>query len=117
MITRILGTIALFVVAAALIALSVVNRHSVRLVLDPFNREAPVVFAELPFFWYLLGALILGVLLGSTATWMTQGKWRRMVRVRTHESLRWKGEAERLTRERDTQVAERKKQLALTGTR
>lgn len=116
MIQRVVASIALFLIGVGLIALAVSNRHPVRMVLDPFNREAPAIFMSLPFYWYLIGSLILGVVIGSIATWMSQGKWRRMVRVRTHESLRWKGEAERLTRERDSQVAERKRQLALTGT-
>ena len=101
--------------AVVLVTLAVANRHEVQLVLDPFNRKAPVVDVVLPFYVYLIGMLIVGVVLGSLATWMTQGKWRRMVRTRTHESLRWKGEAERLMRERDAQVAERKKQLAIAG--
>ncbi len=115
MIARILWTLGAALVAIVLVSLAVANRHPVRLVLDPFNPQAPVIFAELPFYIYLFVMLIAGVLLGSAATWISQGKWRRLVRVRTHESLRWKGEAERLMRERDTQVSERKKQLAIAG--
>ncbi len=115
MIARVLWSIGLFAAGALAIALSVANRHVVRFVLDPFNPQAPVIFAELPFYLFLLGMLILGVFLGSAATWVGQGKWRRLVRVRTHEALRWKGETERLTRERDATVAERKKLVAIAG--
>ena len=115
MIRRALATLGVLAAAIVLVTLAVANRHEVRLVLDPFNRNAPVVFAELPFYVYLFAMLIVGVVLGSLATWITQGRWRRLVRVRTHEALRWKGEAERLMRERDAQVAERKKQLAIAG--
>lgn len=101
--------------AIVLVTLAVANRHDVRLVLDPFNRQAPVVYAELPFYIYLFAMLIVGVVLGSLATWISQGRWRRLVRLRTHEALRWKGEAERLMRERDATVADRKKQLAIAG--
>jgi uncharacterized integral membrane protein len=114
-ITRALLSIGAFLTAVVLIALAVANRHAVRLVLDPFTPEAPVISLELPFYAYLLAMMIAGVLLGGAATWISQGKWRRLVRVRTHEALRWKGEAERLMRERDAHVAERKKQLALAG--
>ncbi len=115
MIQRGLGTLGVLLAAIVLVTLAVANRHEVRLVLDPFNRQAPVVFTELPFYIYLFAMLVAGVVLGSLATWIGQGKWRRLVRVRTHESLRWKGEAERLMRERDATVAERKKQLAIAG--
>ena len=115
MIARILGGLGTLMAAVVLVTLSVANRHEVQLVLDPFNRKAPVVDVVLPFYIYLFAMLVIGALLGSLATWMGQGKWRRMVRARTHESLRWKGEAERLMRERDAGVAERKKQLAIAG--
>lgn len=115
MIARLLATLGALAAAVVLVTLAVANRHEVRLVLDPFNRQAPVVFTELPFYIYLFAMLIAGVVLGSTATWLSQGKWRRLVRVRTHESLRWKGEAERLMRERDATIAERKKQLAIAS--
>ena len=113
MIWRALWSIGAFVVAVLLIALAVANRHAVQLVLDPFSPQAPVISAELPFYIYLFAMLIAGVVLGSIATWISQGKWRQLVRVRTHESLRWKGEAERLMRERDAGVTEKKKLLTL----
>ena len=115
MIVRALWSIGLFAVGALGIALAVANRHVVRFVLDPFNPQSPVIFAELPFYIFLIGMLVVGVFLGSAATWVSQGKWRRLVRVKTHEAMRWKGEAERLTRERDATVAERKKMLAIAG--
>lgn len=103
-----------FVVAALLVTLAVANRHGVPLVLDPFNPQDPVVSIELPFFFFLLGTLIIGVILGGIATWLSQSKWRRTARNRTQEALRWKGEAERLSRERDARVIE-SKQLAAYG--
>lgn len=114
MIGRMAGLIAGFVIAVLLVTLAVANRHGVRLVLDPFNPQNPVLSLELPFYGYLFGMLILGVVLGGTAMWLSQGKWRRMARVRTVELLRWKGEAERLTRERDADVSE-KRRLAVAG--
>ena len=84
---------------------------SLRTVVNPQN---PIVAVDLPFYAYLFAALIAGVVIGGAATWLSQGKWRRIARVRTHEALRWRAEAERLTRERDASVAERK-QLAVAG--
>lgn len=106
MLARIASVLVSLVVAALLVTLAVANRHAVDLKLDPFNPEAPVLAISLPFFGYLFAMLILGVILGGVATWMSQGKWRRAARNRTQEALRWKAEAERLVRERDQRVAQ-----------
>lgn len=118
MIARALWTLGSVLAAVLLITLAVSNRHGVQLVLDPFTPEAPVISTVMPFYVYLFAMLILGVILGGLATWVNQGRWRRLVRIRTHEGLRWKGEAERLMRERDAGVAaagERRKQLTVVG--
>lgn len=109
--TMIIGALA----AVVLITLAVANRHAVRLVLDPFNPQKPVLSAEMPFYAFILGTLILGVILGGVATWMSQGKWRRTARSRTQEAVRWKAEAERMSRERDSEAAPTRKQLAIAG--
>lgn len=101
MIGRILLWIVSFVALVLLVTLGVANRQVVPLVLDPFNPAAPLVTLRLPFFAYLFGALIAGVIVGGFATWLTQGKWRRLARTRTQDMLRWRGEAERLQRERE----------------
>lgn len=101
-------------VAIVLVTIAVANREPVRLVLDPFRPEAPVLSLSMPFYVYLLGALTLGVVLGGLATWMTQGRWRRTARLRTQDAMRWQAEADRLSRERDSNV-EKQKRLALTG--
>ena len=81
--------------------------------LPKVNRpETPVISVQLPFYAYLFGALILGVILGGVATWMNQGRWRRMAGMRSRDASRWQAEADRLARERDADVtAGRHKQL------
>lgn len=108
MINRVLWLLIGFPVAVVLIALAVANRHAVRLVLDPFRPEQPVLSMSLPLYLFLFGALIVGVLLGGLATWLGQGQWRHRARLRSHEASRWQAEAERLTRERDTDMSTRK---------
>lgn len=93
--------------AVLLITLAVANRHSVLLVLDPFRPQAPTIALSMPFYIYLLSALILGVMLGGLATWMSQGRFRRLARLRGVEARRWHAEADRLARERDNDVAAR----------
>ena len=112
MLRRTLWLLIAFPTAALLITLAVANRHSVRLVLDPFRPETPVLSIVLPFYGYLFGALLIGVLLGGAATWLTQGRWRRTARIRSTEAKRWQSEADRLVRERDADVASRGKALA-----
>jgi len=104
-----------FGAAIVLVTIAVANRHAVTLVLDPFNPKDPVVALQLPLYAYLFGVLIAGVMIGGFAAWLGQGKWRRLARNRTQEALRWKGEAERLTRERDARVAGERRQLAVVG--
>lgn len=111
---RILVLLIAFPAALLLVTLALANRHGVRMVLDPFRPEAPVLSLELPFYVYLFGALILGVLLGGLATWLGQSSWRHAARVKNQEARRWRAEADRLTRERDDSVASGK-QLALAG--
>jgi uncharacterized integral membrane protein len=109
---RIIWLLVAFPAAVFLITLAVANRHSVRLVLDPFRPETPVLSLVMPFYAYLFGALLIGVILGGLATWLSQRRWRRTARTRTTEARRWQAEADRLTRERDAEVASRGRALA-----
>ena len=107
-----------FPVAIFLITLAVANRHNVQLVLDPFRPENPVISVTLPFYAYLFGALLLGVIAGGVAVWSGQSHWRRTARARTQEAKRWQSEADRLARERDASLAadgSQPKQLAVAG--
>jgi hypothetical protein len=92
-------------VAVVLVALSVANSKPTQLVLDPFRPESPALAIELPLYAYLVGALMVGVLLGGASTWLSQGRWRRTARLKSQDAMRWQAEADRLTRERDDRVA------------
>lgn len=116
MLKRILTILIAFPAAAILITLAIANRHSVTLVLDPFNPGAPLLSLSLPFYVYLLGSLILGVMLGGLAAWMNQSRWRRQARVQMAEARRWQVEADRLARERDLGVAQRAGELPAPAT-
>jgi uncharacterized integral membrane protein len=92
-------------VAIVLLTLAVINRHGVRLVLDPFRPDEPVLSLVLPFYAYLIGMLLIGIVIGGLATWVTQARWRRSARRRGAEAQRWQAEADRLARERQAAVA------------
>jgi uncharacterized integral membrane protein len=68
------------------VAIAVANRHRVTFSLDPFAEANPALSIDLPLFWLLFAALVLGVLLGGVATWLRQGKWRKAAR-RDHAEL------------------------------
>jgi uncharacterized integral membrane protein len=102
-----------FPAALLLITLAVSNRHSVRMVLDPFRPEQPALALELPFYAYIFAALVAGVLLGGASTWLGQSHWRKSARGRAQDAMRWRAEADRLARERDETVEAGGKALAV----
>lgn len=114
MLRRVASLLIAFPLGAVLVAIAVSNRHPVQLILDPFRPEAPALSVQLPFYAYLLGALVIGVVLGGTATWMGQSRWRRTARTQGQRAARFQAEANRLARERDAEVAS-VKNLAIAG--
>ena len=101
------------IITITLLALAMANRKPVTLVLDPFNHDNPTLsLSGLPFFLFLFAMLALGVFLGGIASWLSQGKWRKMARQRTQEAMRLKAEVERLTKQRDEQTDNRKQLIA-----
>ncbi len=85
MINRLFTVLIIVPVAIILIALAVANRDLVAFTLDPFNRGNPFLTVHLPFFVYLFGALGLGMILGSMATWWKQGRYRKLARETSRE--------------------------------
>ncbi|HEX5958908.1 MAG TPA: lipopolysaccharide assembly protein LapA domain-containing protein [Hyphomicrobiaceae bacterium] len=100
MLRRILRLLVLLPAVIVLAALGVTNTHGVRLALNPFRPDDPVLAVTLPFYAWLLAAMIVGVLLGGLVTWATHYRWRLSARRGEAEARRWKAEAERLNRER-----------------
>ncbi|MBV2142304.1 LapA family protein [Falsochrobactrum sp. TDYN1] len=86
---RVITIVILVPLAIILIALSVANRETVALTVDPFNPGNPALSYHAPLFVWLFGALLAGVVIGSAVTWLTQGKHRRRER-------RYKKEASQL---------------------
>lgn len=112
MLKRIVTLIILIPVAIVLIVLSVANRQQVTLALNPFNPADTVLSLSGPFFMFLLVALMVGMVLGSAATWFRQGRYRARARSKSKEAAKWHTEADRLKASPPTQPA---KPTALTG--
>lgn len=81
-------------VGILLVVLSVANRHSVALALNPFNPEDGQLSVAAPFFVFLFVALMLGMIIGSLATWFSQGRHRKRARLQSREAEKWHAEAD-----------------------
>lgn len=77
---RIIALVIFVPLAVILVALSVANRAKVSLTLDPFNPGNPLLTYSAPFFVWLFGALVVGIMLGAFATWLAQGRHRKSAR-------------------------------------
>jgi len=90
-----LKALVLVPVALVIVLFAVANRAPVRVSLDPFSRDLPMLSYELPLFAVVLAAIFLGVLVGGLASWIAQGKHRKAARRgrREVEALRSETEA------------------------
>lgn len=85
MLNRIFLILVVIPVAIVLIALAVANRAPAAFTLDPFNPGNPALTLQLPLFVMLFLALGIGLLIGSFATWLSQGRHRREARAKSKE--------------------------------
>jgi uncharacterized integral membrane protein len=87
-----LKLIVLVPVALIAVVFAVANRQIATISLDPFNTDSPAFALSAPLFLVILLMVMLGVLIGGVATWLTQGG----VRASARQA---KADAERLRRE------------------
>jgi uncharacterized integral membrane protein len=95
MYNRILLVVVFVPLAVILIALAVANRAVTAFTLDPFNPGNPSLTVEMPLFAFLFAALVIGLLVGSVATWIKQGRYRKLARQRGLEALSLRDQAVR----------------------
>lgn len=93
---RFLFLVLLVPLAIVIVVLSVANRHDATLSLDPFSAGGPVLSLTAPLYVLLFAALLVGVVVGGIATWLRQGRWRRMARSERLEAARLRRERDRL---------------------
>lgn len=86
MTNRLLTLLIALPVAVILIVLSVANRGTVSVTLDPFNPGNPALTYTAPLFLWVLGALLAGIIIGGLLIWFTQGRHRKLARKRKAEA-------------------------------
>jgi uncharacterized integral membrane protein len=72
--------------AIVLVALAVANRAPASFTLDPFNPGNPGLTWQTPLFVLLFAAIAIGMIVGSAATWVRQGRYRKLARQRSQEA-------------------------------
>ncbi len=93
-----LKAIVLVPIVVIAVIFAVANREIVTISFDPFNSENPAFALSAPLFLTIVLMVMLGVLIGGIATWLTQGSTRSALRQA-------KAETERLRRDlQDTRL-------------
>lgn len=82
MLNRFMTIVVFIPLAIVLVALAVANRSPAAFTIDPFNPGNPALTVTLPLFVYLFAALAIGLIIGSIATWLRQGRYRKLARER-----------------------------------
>ncbi len=95
---RLLRVLVLFLLAVAVIAFAVANRHVVSFVLDPLGGPGSAFIAEAPLFVFLFAAMLIGFVIGGVAAWFGQARWRNAARARSKEIVALKKDNDRLSR-------------------
>jgi len=95
---KIVAAVILIPLAIVIVAFGVANRQLVTLSFDPFSADRPASSLSLPLFILVIGLLILGVVIGGVATWLSHGRWRRAARRFEREAQVLRGEIAALRR-------------------
>jgi len=80
--------------ALAVAAIAVANRKSTLLSFDPFSADQPAIALQLPLFWIILSAALVGIVLGGWSSWLAQAPLRRTIREQDDRIRRLEREIE-----------------------
>jgi uncharacterized integral membrane protein len=93
---RLLQLVILVPIALISVAFAVANRHAVSVSFDPFSGDMAGGQVAAPLFIILILAVMVGVVIGGSVTWMAQGRHRRALREARSEAARWRSRSEDL---------------------
>ena len=100
-----LATLLVFVpIGIVVVALAVANRQVVTFSVPPQVGDAPLYAFSMPLFALLFVMLMIGMVLGSFATWVTQAKHRKQARVQKVEATKMTAEAQKQAERADLLV-------------
>jgi uncharacterized integral membrane protein len=105
MLRTVVTAVILIPLALIIVGFAVANRQPVTISFDPFDSSHPAYSMTLPLFVVIFLLVILGVLVGGTAAWLRQGRWRSAARRAEAQSR--ESTAEVATLRRRLEVAER----------
>ena len=86
MVNRFILIAVLVPLAIILVALAVANRGPASFTLDPFNPGNPALTWQMPHFVLIFAGIAIGMIVGSLATWVKQGRYRKLARQRSQEA-------------------------------
>ena len=95
--TRIAALLVFLPIGIVVIALAVANRQVISVSIPPQIGDAPLYAFSLPLFALLFATLFAGMVIGSFATWVTQGKHRKEARIQKLEANKQSIEAQKQT--------------------
>lgn len=91
---KVLTALVLVPLAIVLLIFAIANRRPVTVSFDPLMSGDPALAVTLPLFLILLITLIAGVIIGGSAAWLKQARWRRAARRAEAEVRRLQAEVE-----------------------
>jgi uncharacterized integral membrane protein len=100
MIRKFISALILVPLAIVLVVFAVANRQTVLVSFDPFNpaNPDPALALSRPLYQVMLAMVIAGVIIGGTAAWLRQGKWRWRARALEREGRALRRELDELKR-------------------
>jgi uncharacterized integral membrane protein len=104
---KIVTALVLVPLAIVIISFAVANRQTIVVSFDPFDSVQPAFAASMPLFVLIFVLLILGVVIGGTAAWLRQSRWRRTARRLDGDIRDLRAEMDGLKRQMDDAPAVR----------
>lgn len=95
MLKRLTTLLIVLPIGIIVVALAVANRQPVTLAMPPYINEEPFLSATLPLFAVIFASILVGMVIGSCATWFKQGRFRKAARERKVEATKNAFEAEK----------------------
>jgi uncharacterized integral membrane protein len=92
--TSLVRTLFFWFLAIGTAVIAVANRTYVPLSFDPFNSLSPAIVFDVRQFWIILGAVLIGIVLGGWSSWLAQAPLRQALRENEDKIRRLEREIE-----------------------